>query len=246
MALSVLTGVVFFFVTIFQCTPVSFFWNRAQPGTCIDVHILEGLTYLYSSINAINDFTFGLLPVALIYNLQMDRKTKLLLIPILSMGCIASAAILVRMAYVQEFSNPDFLWATVDIAIWSDTEQGLAITAGCLATLRPLFWHISRRLGWTSVGPSNGPSDGRRYPSRIRRRTPGPFSLITLTNGIHGDASDENLQMDDQKALEAQEKMGTTTVICAERRGERTGRFRIEKWDEAETPVSRESIGLAA
>ena len=52
--------------------------------------------------------------------------------------------------------------------------------------------------------------------------------------------------MDDQKALEAQEKMGTTTVICAERRGERTGRFRIEKWDEAETPVSRESIGLAA
>ena len=88
MALSVLTGVVFFFVTIFQCSPVSFFWNRLQPGTCINVHILEGLTYLYSSINAINDFTFGLLPIALIYNLQMDRKTKLLLVPILSMGCM--------------------------------------------------------------------------------------------------------------------------------------------------------------
>ena len=88
MALSAITGIVFFFVTMFQCFPVSFFWNKAEAGSCIDVHILEGLTYLYGAINAITDFTFGLLPLALIYNLQMDRKTKILLAPILSMGCM--------------------------------------------------------------------------------------------------------------------------------------------------------------
>lgn len=44
----------------------------------------------------------------------------------------------------------DFLYATVDIAIWSTVEQGLAITAGSLATLRPLFKHIGYSLGLTT------------------------------------------------------------------------------------------------
>lgn len=70
------------------------------------------------------------------------------------------------MAYVMDFKNPDFLWATVDIAIWSDTEQGLAITAGSLATLRPLFRLIGSRLGMTSTGnsPSNTKPTGLRTP----------------------------------------------------------------------------------
>jgi len=37
--------------------------------------------------------------------------------------------------------------ATVDIAIWSTVEQGLAITAGSLATTRPLLRAISQKLG---------------------------------------------------------------------------------------------------
>lgn len=70
------------------------------------------------------------------------------------------------MAYVMDFKNPDFLWATVDIAIWSDTEQGLAITAGSLATLRPLFRQIGSRLGFISTGntPSNSKPTGLRTP----------------------------------------------------------------------------------
>lgn len=38
----------------------------------------------------------------------------------------------------------------MDIAIWSSVEQGLAITAGSLATLRPLLKSIGYRLGWSS------------------------------------------------------------------------------------------------
>lgn len=53
----------------------------------------------------------------------------------------------------------DFLWATVDIAIWSTVEQGLAITAGSLATLRPLFKSIGYSLGLTTR-PSDYPTAG--------------------------------------------------------------------------------------
>jgi hypothetical protein len=50
--------------------------------------------------------------------------------------------------------------ATTDIAIWSTVEQGLAITAGSLATLRPLFFLAMRRLGLTTQPTGRRPSYG--------------------------------------------------------------------------------------
>jgi hypothetical protein len=108
--ISVLAGSVFLFVTIFQCSPVNYFWDRSSPsGNCINVEVIIGLTYFYSVVSAINDFTFGILPMFLVWGLQMDKRTKLALVPILSMACIASSAVLVRMAYVQDFKTQDFL-----------------------------------------------------------------------------------------------------------------------------------------
>ena len=91
MAGSTIMGTIFFFVTVCQCMPLSYFWNKVYPtvhGTCININTVVGLTYLYSSINAICDFTFGILPFFLVWNLNMDRKTKIALIPILSMACM--------------------------------------------------------------------------------------------------------------------------------------------------------------
>ena len=81
--------------------------------------------------------------------------------------------------------------ATLDIAIWSTVEQGLAITAGSLATLRPLFSLILHRFGITT-GPSKPrPSNhGAQSPSTSQilgsRRKPSQdlldrYNLSTLT-----------------------------------------------------------------
>lgn len=109
MLLSVFTGLVFFFVTIFQCNPVTYFWDKDQDGMCIDSKIIAALTYLYSAINVIVDFTFALMPLHIIQGLQMHKRTKVALIPILGMGCIASLAVVVRFAYISRFEDPDFL-----------------------------------------------------------------------------------------------------------------------------------------
>jgi hypothetical protein len=50
------------------------------------------------------------------------------------------------MAFVMEFRSAEFLYDTVNIAIWSDIEQGLAITAASLATLRPLYRIVMTRI----------------------------------------------------------------------------------------------------
>ncbi|EKG18239.1 hypothetical protein MPH_04499 [Macrophomina phaseolina MS6] len=90
MSLTVVTGLVFFFVTLFQCNPISHFWtqNIGEKGTCINVEIIIALTYLYGTVSAICDFTFGILPIFLIWNLNMRKSVKVALVPILSMACM--------------------------------------------------------------------------------------------------------------------------------------------------------------
>lgn len=60
----------------------------------------------------------------------------------------ASSAVIVRLAYVPTFRDPEFLYATVPIAIWSEVEMSLAITAGSLPTLRPLYRVAARKFSW--------------------------------------------------------------------------------------------------
>ncbi|KAF7527827.1 hypothetical protein G7054_g10347 [Neopestalotiopsis clavispora] len=186
---SVLTGLVFFFVTLFQCHPITYFWAKVgKEGSCVDAGIIAALTYLYSAISVIADFTFALLPLHMIKGLQMNRRTKYALIPILGMGCVASIAVVVRFAYIENFKDPDFLWATVDIAIWSTTEQGLAITAGSLASLQPLAKTVGQKMGiWDTRGRTGrSASDmhartfGSNQQSRKNRSAKDSYGMTTF------------------------------------------------------------------
>ncbi|KAJ1334080.1 hypothetical protein MN608_04083 [Microdochium nivale] len=170
-AISIVAGLTFFFVVLFQCNPISEYWmrygrNQVGPvdngsGVCLNVEIIIALAYLYSACSIVADFTLALLPAWIISSLKMDRKSKMLLIPLVGMGTIASAGLVVRSPYLLTFRDPDFLFATVDIAIWSTVEQGLAITAGSLATTRPLLRLWSQKMGLTTSTPNKlGYSDG--------------------------------------------------------------------------------------
>lgn len=88
LATTVATGTVFFFVTLFQCKPQSYFWDQNQSGRCINVDIIIALTYLYSACSLVCDFTFALLPVVLIMKLNLKRSHKVALIPIVLMACV--------------------------------------------------------------------------------------------------------------------------------------------------------------
>ena len=88
-ALTVLVGAMFLLVSIFECTPVDYFWNRlTKSGTCIDPNALVGIAYTASVVAAIADFILGLLPCFIIWNLQMNRRTKIALAGIMGLGCM--------------------------------------------------------------------------------------------------------------------------------------------------------------
>ncbi|KAE8151603.1 hypothetical protein BDV25DRAFT_128676 [Aspergillus avenaceus] len=144
-AASLIVHVVMFFFLFFQCSPVSYFWNRQRmSGTCLPTSVLLPVAYTYSVTAAVCDFAMGLLPVMLVWNLQLGRRTKCMLAIILGIGCLAGVAVVVRIPYLHRYTNTpgDFLYVTYQLSLWSNIESGLGITAGSLITLRPLLRHL--------------------------------------------------------------------------------------------------------
>ncbi|GIJ99480.1 hypothetical protein Aspvir_001612 [Aspergillus viridinutans] len=165
-ALTVIVGIIFFIFMMVQCSPVSYFWTRMHGdtnGKCGYVDAIIIMLYLFSAASALFDLTVGLLPILLVRNLQMNKRTKIAVAGLLGMACIASVAIIIRIPFVQTIRDQDFLYATVQIAIWSNIETGLAITAGSLATVRPLFRILHSRNGSSyRIFDSSGPQSRKR------------------------------------------------------------------------------------
>ncbi|KAJ5820420.1 hypothetical protein N7474_006011 [Penicillium riverlandense] len=193
MVLTVLAGLVFMFLMLLQCKPLSYFWTRTAmdpsiEGYCISINIIITMTYVYSAFAALCDFTVGILPIFIVYNLQMRREVKLAVGGILSMACVASAAVIIRLPFVKTFANPEFLYATVPIAIWSNTEAGLGITAASLATLRPLL-----RLWYGSHTDSSYPSGFPVASGSHKRGNSRPIPLGSVDDNLQRDLRPDKL-----------------------------------------------------
>ncbi|CAJ2500575.1 Uu.00g034280.m01.CDS01 [Anthostomella pinea] len=151
---TVFQGIAFIFVTFLQCIPLARFWDKSSVGACWDDWLIRILLYIYGVCTLLMDLSYTLLPVFIIIGLQMDRRTKIALVPILGLGCVASVAVIVRFFYIHSWGSADFTWDNLDTAIWTIVEPGLGITAGNLVTLRPILTIILRTLG-LSTTPSN-------------------------------------------------------------------------------------------
>ncbi|KAG0651037.1 hypothetical protein D0Z07_2499 [Hyphodiscus hymeniophilus] len=132
----------YFFLIIFQCHPVSFFWQQyaGQKGSCINPAAVPDASIAHSAVSFTADWVLGLLPIFLVYHLQMNLRTKVSVACILSLGLLAGVATMIRIPYIKVLAlTDDFLFATTDVAIWSTVEPGLGIVAAGAVTLRPLF-----------------------------------------------------------------------------------------------------------
>lgn len=87
-SVTTIVGLVFWLMLTLQCRPVAFFWNRTGNGHCLSSDSIITMAYVYSVEAAVCDFTVGILPVFVIWNLQMNRRTKWAVAGILSMGCV--------------------------------------------------------------------------------------------------------------------------------------------------------------
>ncbi|KEQ62025.1 uncharacterized protein M437DRAFT_50793, partial [Aureobasidium melanogenum CBS 110374] len=124
---------------IFQCHPVSFFWDRMTPGGhCVDPSITTAFQYAYASVSCLSNWTLGILPWIICRDLT-NRRQKHQVAGFLCFANIGSIETTIRFYAINQLLNTeDFLYASVPLAAWSAAEVGTGIMAVSIAALHPL------------------------------------------------------------------------------------------------------------
>jgi hypothetical protein len=80
------------------------------------------------------------LQIPMLWGVQMNRRQKASLICILGLGVFATAAALIKLAYLPNYGRSgDFMWDSRNLTIWIVAECNVGIVAGNLSCLKPLF-----------------------------------------------------------------------------------------------------------
>ncbi|KAF2855767.1 hypothetical protein T440DRAFT_513858 [Plenodomus tracheiphilus IPT5] len=155
------------FAIIFQCSPVAAGYDytlRPPLGTakCYDPTIFKNVGVFNSSINIATDLIFALIPIPMVWRLQVTVRTRIGLGIILSLGLFASAvAIYKTPMQANFFKETDWSGHGAWYYIWQQVEMHIGIIAACLPTIKPLFANFSSSIRTLTKGRSTnslGPS----------------------------------------------------------------------------------------
>lgn len=105
-------------VLLLQCLPVRKFWERDYPGHCLPddpaFHILAGFTIAY-------DFVIMLLPMPILYSLQISTQRKIALIGVFSLGIFTTFCSIMRIVNIEngsyDYQTMVVVWACIEVMV---------------------------------------------------------------------------------------------------------------------------------
>ncbi|MCJ1289797.1 hypothetical protein MMC34_001330 [Xylographa carneopallida] len=152
--LTVAWALAFFFAVLFSCgTDVPAIWGSFEEfETHCDNTVL--LDEIYSIVDFVLDLAVFVMPMPLIWRLQMSIQRRLAVSLVLAVGALTVVASCLRMAImiiiaqgngqnIDVLGTNDASLQTATFLYWTMLEQGLAVIVACLPTLRTLFNHAS-------------------------------------------------------------------------------------------------------
>jgi len=90
MSVAVVLGIAYTSLVIFQCKPISYWWdlNPEHTGTCLSASLVMIFTYLVSALNSFADWTFGILPILIVKDLQMKMRMKVVVSSVIGLAAM--------------------------------------------------------------------------------------------------------------------------------------------------------------
>ncbi|OCK74789.1 hypothetical protein K432DRAFT_363110 [Lepidopterella palustris CBS 459.81] len=172
---------VVFFISIFQCQPVQYYWTKFEAtqgakGKCLSPTFVEVAGYVSAGISFGSDMVLAVLPAFLMWDLQIKPRAKVAVFFILLLGSLAGIVAIIRIPYTASASSDsDRTWTSTDLFIWAYLEPSIGIIAASAATLRPLFkrFFSKNRLFGNSTPLRNSspwPGSSSRTGGYIRSR----------------------------------------------------------------------------
>ncbi|KAJ5133171.1 hypothetical protein N7526_004536 [Penicillium atrosanguineum] len=109
-------------------------------GHCQPSYVLADVYYACTAVNILTDWVTAFLPIPLLWNVQINRNTKISIIGLMGLGVFASLSACVRLKYtVALTSENNYLYSISNVVIWGFAENAIGMIVGNVATLRPLF-----------------------------------------------------------------------------------------------------------
>ncbi|RYN61063.1 hypothetical protein AA0114_g858 [Alternaria tenuissima] len=124
----------------FHCTPIAMNWRAVEGGSCKAQSNITGFSFALSAVSIFSDWFCAIIPIPLLWNVQIDFRVKISIIALLGLGIFASTAAIVRLTVTVNLSaTTDFLYYAMPVAAWAHAELGLGVVLANLSALRPLL-----------------------------------------------------------------------------------------------------------
>ncbi|KKZ62461.1 hypothetical protein EMCG_03124 [[Emmonsia] crescens] len=180
---------------IVACQPISYYWTQvedAKSGRCLfHPHVF----YLgNAAANVVTDVLILLVPIPLVWKLQMPTSKKLLVCSLFLLGTFVCVVSFVRIKFMGDLARAkDVTFILTNIFLWSFVEPCIGIVCACLPTMRPIFQRVTRVVFGTeigksiSTGPGISPGLVRTAQSSAAEGTKKQKSGFKRMKGIGGD-----------------------------------------------------------
>ncbi|KAL3474274.1 hypothetical protein BJX99DRAFT_271806 [Aspergillus californicus] len=206
MFLSILLAIVVFA----QCTPVESIWDSRVTQESCPVNMPMVATVL-CAWSVVLDFVLALFPWYALWNLNIKQKEKITICISLSLGVFAGICGIIRTTSLGSLTvSTDYLYATTDSVMWTNSELTTTIICVSVPALRPLYRSL-RGLN-SSKDASNynnigGSSYGKTSGNRSRQPSYGMDTLVTSVQarGRNGDGDPKNeieIEIDDREDVD--------------------------------------------
>ncbi|KAF2828144.1 integral membrane protein [Ophiobolus disseminans] len=139
-------GLFYTLTTIFTCGDPSKLANTLLDSKkCLPTAFILSTGYIYGTINVIADWTFVLIPICVLLESDLDKRSKISVSIVMALGAVGSVSSIMRMVYLKGllYSSRGLTSNAIKATIWATAEPGTGIIAASIAILRPLIRSIT-------------------------------------------------------------------------------------------------------
>jgi hypothetical protein len=104
LAISGVFGILYFSVTLFVCgspTKLADSLIGARASHCAPVWVVLSTGYIYGIINVVADWIFTLIPIVILVDSTMDRRSKISVGIVMAFAAVGSISGIMRMVYLK-------------------------------------------------------------------------------------------------------------------------------------------------
>ncbi|KAG6354991.1 hypothetical protein INS49_004072 [Diaporthe citri] len=169
--LILLYTVTFLFISIFECTPISFFWESwdgEHKGKCLSLH---AISWIQAAVSVALDVWMLAIPLSQLPGLKLHWTKKVSVGLMFFVGTFVTVVSILRLQSLMKYaSSTNVTWDNTSVAIWSTIELNVGMICTSLPTLRLLAVRVWPVLNGSTIRSRFGYSGSRygrsKYPKR--------------------------------------------------------------------------------